>query len=60
MATRHETTDVLDSIPPAEEIRRRLDANRAEAAALKRMLKIAAQRDQARDLRSRCSHDPVE
>jgi hypothetical protein len=47
------TADVLDSIPPAESIRLKLQANREEADALKKMLKIAVRRETAQDLRSR-------
>lgn len=45
--------DVLDVIPPADDIRAKLQANREEADALKRMLKIAVRRDNAQELRSR-------
>lgn len=46
-------TDVLDAVPSAESIRNRLKANREEADALKKLLKIAVSRDTARELRSR-------
>lgn len=53
MVTATATNDVLDAIPPTDDIRARLKATREEAAALRKMLTIAVRRDSARELRSR-------